>query len=310
MTIVLDPRKMPGPAGGANILAAPVRLDGEMRTVGPIAVVAHARIPRTAPGALPVDADVRPHPHIGLVAISYLLDGAVTHRDSLGSRVELQAGHLGATVSGSGVVHSERFDRMRPLGGAFEMLQILLALPDGQEEVAPSFFHRAAEELPTSAGDGASVRWLFPAPPEAPAGLPTMPPVLLADVTLEAGAGPWSLPDVPERAVYVRAGEVDVGTTRVQTGQVAVVPPGPSSVRSSGAARLFVFGGTSVGPRYAWWNYIHSSLERIEAAKAAWRAGRVKLPDGDTESFTPCPPDDGRPLWRLNLKPDPDPPKT
>ena len=123
--------------------------------------------------------------------------------------------------------------------------------------------------------------------------------MLLADVALESNAR-WSPPEVPERALYVREGEVEVGASRVRAGQVAIVGPGEATVRALAAARVLAFGGTGVGARYLWWNYIHSSLERIEAAKTEWRQGRVKLPDGDTESFTPCPPDDGRPLMRLN----------
>jgi len=177
------------------------------------------------------------------------------------------------------------------------MFQILLALPDGSEEVEPSFFHRATEQVRTTTG--ATVRWLFPPPPAAPSGMPVTTPLLLADVALETN-GRFALPDVPERAIYVWEGAVEISASRVRAGQVAVVPPGDASVRAIESARLLAFGGTGVGPRYAWWNYIHSSLERIEAAKAEWREGRVKLPDGDTESFTPAPPDNGRPLHRLN----------
>ena len=95
-------------------------------------------------------------------------------------------------------------------------------------------------------------------------------------------------------------GEVEVGASHLRAGQTAVVGPGDASVRALEPARLLAFGGTGGGARYLWWNYLHSSLDRIEAAKAEWRHGRAKLPDGDTESFTPCPPDDGRPLVRLN----------
>lgn len=262
-------------------------------------MVAHIKVPVSPPGATPVDADVRPHPHIGLTAISYVLDGAITHRDSLGNRRELRAGDVGGTVSGRGVAHSERFERNRLLGGAFEMFQLLLALPDGHEDIEPSFFYRPNEELKASTADGATIRWLFPTPPDAPNGIAIATPILLADVTLESNAQ-WSLPEVAERALYVREGEVEVGTSRARAGQVILVEPGESSVRAIESARLFAFGGSAVGPRYMWWNYMHSSLERIEAAKADWREGRVKLPAGDTESFTPCPPDDGRPLVRLN----------
>src|SRR5689334_13045838 len=125
MITVLDAKRLPGPPGLSNVLAAPIDPDGAPRTVGPFAVVVHARMPPSPPGALPIDADVRPHPHIGLIAISYLLDGAITHRASCGNRRELRAGDLGATVSGRGVVHSERLDRIRVLGGGLEMFQLL-----------------------------------------------------------------------------------------------------------------------------------------------------------------------------------------
>jgi len=299
MVTVLDAKRLPGPPGALNVLAAPIDPEGAPRTMGPFAVVAHVKMPLSPPGALPVDVDVRPHPHIGLIAISYVLDGAITHRDSLGNRRELRAGDLGGTVSGRGVVHSERFERNRLLGGELEMFQLLLALPDGYEDVEPTFFHRAKEEHPTSTGEGATVRWLFPVPPEAPSGVPTTTPILLADIALESNAR-WSLPEIPERALYVREGEVEIRASRVRAGQVAILGPGVASVRSPESARLLAFGGTGVGERYLWWNYLHSSLERIEDAKAQWRQGRVKLPDGDTESFTPCPPDEGRPLLRLN----------
>jgi redox-sensitive bicupin YhaK (pirin superfamily) len=299
MITVLDAKKPPGAPGSSHVLAAPIGPDGALRTVGPFALVAHAKMPVSPPGSLPVDADVRPHPHIGLTAISYILEGAVTHRDSLGNRCELHAGDMGATVSGRGVVHSERFERNRLLGSAFEMFQLLLGLPDGYEEVEPTFFFRTHQELSTSTREGVTERWLFPSPPQAPIGMPTTTPILLADVALESN-GRWPVPDVPERALYVLHGEVEAGASRVRAGQVAVVGPGDVSVRALESARVLAFGGTSIGVRYVWWNYMHSSLERIEAAKAEWRHGRVKLPSGDTESFTPCPPDDGRPLWRMN----------
>lgn len=299
MIAVVDAKRLPGPPGMSNVLAAPIEPDGAPRSVGPFAVVAHVKMPVSAAGALPVDADVRPHPHIGLAAISYVLEGAVTHRDSLGNRRELRAGDIGATISGRGVTHSERFERNRLLGGGFEMFQLLLALPDGFEDVEPSFFHRAHEELPAATGEGAIVRWLLEAPPGAPSGMPTTTPILLADVALEENAR-WSPPEVPERALYVREGEVEVGASRVRAGQIAIVGPGEATVRALASARFLAFGGTSIGARYLWWNYMHASLDSIEAAKAEWRQGRVKLPYGDTESFTPCPPDDGRPLMHVN----------
>src|SRR4051812_24559588 len=111
--------------------------------------------------------------------------------------------------------------------------------------------------------------------------MPTTTPILLAEVALEANAQ-WALPEAPERALYVWEGEVEIRGARVRAGQVAVVTPGEASVLSHQSARLLAFGGTGVGPRYMWWNYLHSSLERIEAVKAEWRQGSVKLPIGDT----------------------------
>ena len=296
MITPFDAKKLPGPPGMTNLMAVPIEADGVKRSVGPFAVVGHITMSPIPPGVLPVDADVRPHPHIGLAAISYVIDGAITHRDSLGNRQELRAGDLGATVSGRGMVHSERFERLRLLGGGMEMFQLLLALPEEAQDGEPRFFHRNHDE---QVRDGATVRWLFPSPPAPPEGMPMGAPILLANVALSPDAR-WLVPEVEERALYVLGGAIEVRGALVRAGQVAVVGPGEATVRANEPAQLLAFGGQTVGPRYLWWNYMHSSLERIEAAKAEWRQGRVKLPAGDTESFTPCPPDDGRPLVHLN----------
>jgi redox-sensitive bicupin YhaK (pirin superfamily) len=120
-----------------SALAAPLGRDEALRSVGPFAIVAHALPHTVEPGALPPDFDVRPHPHIGLAAITYMLQGHITHRDSLGSRQEIGPGGLNCMIAGRGVVHSERFERVRLLGGTVELLQVLLALPDGHEDVEP-----------------------------------------------------------------------------------------------------------------------------------------------------------------------------
>lgn len=297
MVTVIDARRFPAETGGSNLMAAPIGPESDLRTVGPFAVVGHHRTAPAAPGAVPVDRDVRPHPHIGLSAVTYVLDGYVTHRDGLGNRSELGPGSAGFLISGRGLVHSERLERLRLLGGALDMFQILVALPDGGEDVDPTYRYVAPEQIPTQRADGCLVRWLAHPSPAVGAPMPFPAPTLLADVTLGAG---WAVPEAEERAIYVWEGEVEVEGARVGVGQVGVLAKGPVGIRAVGRARFLLFGGPPVGARYLWWNYLHSSLDRIEAAKAEWREGRAKLPPGDTESFTPAPPDGGRPLRRLN----------
>lgn len=279
-----------------SALAAPVGDQSRPRGVGPFFVVAHALPFESAPGELPPDFDVRPHPHIGLAAITYMLDGNITHRDSLGSRLEVGAGGLNFMIAGRGVVHSERFDRMRTLGGKLQLLQVLMALPDGSEDVEPSVVHVASERVPETEDGGATVRAL--AGEGSPLTFPA--PMFLRDVRLEPGAC-YRPPDAfSERALYVLNGAIDVAGARVDAQRTALLSPGHALVTGVERTRLLAFGGEPVGPRYMWWNFIHSSLERIEAARTEWRRGRVPLPQGDTESFTPAPPDEGRPLLRLN----------
>lgn len=287
---------LPAPPGAHHARLAPLGPADRPRMVGPVAVATRHQSAPSAPGALPMDQDVRPHPHIGLCAVSYLVDGHITHRDSLGHRCEMGPGGVGMTVAGREIVHSERLDRLRVLGGRLEMFQILLALPDGAEDNAPSFTY--VPQVPTDHASGVVARRIS-------SGLPYPGELLLVDVALDPKAL-WPLPDAAERAIYVWAGAVRLRTAAqtytIGAGKVATLPAEPLVLEGVEASRLLVFGGQAVGPRFMWWNYIHSDLNQIEASKAAWREGRVTLPPGDTESFTPAPPDDGRPLVRLNAR--------
>ena len=294
MITIADARRIPTTRGGDDELALPLGPDDALESVGPFVMIARHRIADLEPGALPVDADVRPHPHIGLAALSYVLEGAVTHRDSLGHRRELIAGDVGLTVAGRGVVHSERFERMRLLGGTLDMFQMLASLPDGLEELEPSFAH--AVVVPDARIPNASVRTI--ALPDGRGALRFPTTTLLVDVSFDAETS-YLVPDAVERALYVFAGELRVGDVRVQRGRIARLPTTCATIVGSSGARCLVFGGDPVGPRWMWWNYLHSSVERIEVAKQAWRDGRDPLPVGDTESFTPAPADGGRPLRRI-----------
>jgi redox-sensitive bicupin YhaK (pirin superfamily) len=288
MVTILDAKRHP-----MGALAAPLGPPDAPRSVGPFCMVAHVVISEPEAGALPVDHDVRAHPHIGLVALSYLLDGHLTHRDNLGSRSELGPGDLGCTIAGRGVVHSERFERLRLLGGRLELFQVLVALPDGHEACEPRFEHVREAQVPTQVERGAVVRSL-----DAAVALPAR--LLLRDVRLEPGARHVVADDAGDRAIYVIAGRVAVDEHPVDAQHVALLDRGEATVVATTAAHILVYGGDSPGPRYMWWNYISSSLEPIEEARQAWREGRVALPAGDTESFTPAPPDSGRPLLRIN----------
>ncbi len=277
------------------VIASPLGMPDAPRTVGPVGLVAHVLPHGADPGALPVDADVRPHPHIGLVAASVILEGAVTHRDSLRNRAELLPGSVGWTIAGRGVVHSERLERLRVLGGRLSMLQILLALPDGSEDIEPSFVHVAADQVPTAAFGGGHVRTL--AGEGTPAGFPG--DLLLLDLRFD-GPGSFTVRPAEQRAIYVLSGSVRVGGAEVAQRCTAELALGEDELVAEGPAHVLVFGGRAVGERTLWWNFLHSSRARIEEARARWRDGGFDLPAGDTESFTPSPPDDGRPWVVLN----------
>jgi redox-sensitive bicupin YhaK (pirin superfamily) len=226
-------------------LAAPFTLGGVPRTVGPVAMLAHVLPIEVGPGELPPDFDVRSHPHIGLAAVSYLFAGHCTHRDSLGSRVEFAAGGIGYTLSGRGVVHSERFERLRLLGGQLEQLQIFIALPDGAEEVEPKFVYLGPEEVPETRESGAVIRRLLG--PDAGIAFPA--PLFFHDVRLAAGGSYAAPDDMVERAVYVLSGEIELDGRRVGQHQVAWLAGGPARVRAPAPAHIVAFGGESVGPR-------------------------------------------------------------
>ena len=292
-------RRMGKPPFGAT-LAVPIGPDDRLRTIGPIAALGlHA--PHDWPAqALPPDADFRPHPHIGLAAITYVLHGHMTHRDSLGSRQEVGAGGLNCLIAGRGVVHSERFERTRVLGGTQSHMQILVALPDGREDLYPSFTHVAADRVPQTTHDGVTTRALVDSTPGATSALDLPMSVFVHDVQLALGAR-YPVPmGFDARAIYVLSGAIELAGQRVEAHQTAVLGEGAASAIALEDARVIAFGGERVGPRYMWWNFLHSSLERLDEAKAAWRQGKMTLPPGDTESFAPAPPDDGRPLRRFN----------
>ncbi|MGH6611410.1 MAG: pirin family protein [Burkholderiaceae bacterium] len=236
--------------------------------------------------------DVRPHPHIGLSTVTYLFEGEIVHRDSVASEQAIRPGEVNWMVAGRGITHSERFEKARAEGDAMHGIQAWVALPREDEESEPSFANHSGEELPMRDENGAWLRLIAGELDGLKAGAKTHSPMFYAEVRLAAGAS-MPLPDrYPERAVFVVAGTVNVDDREFTSGQMLIFKEGADArVSAVSPATLMILGGEPIGERFIEWNFVSSSRERIEQAKADWRAGRMKLPDFDHDEFIPLPPD-------------------
>ena len=265
-------------------------LPGARRTVGPFVFFDHMGPARFEPG-LPRSVDVRPHPHIGLSTITYLFDGEIMHRDSLGTEQAIRAGEVNWMTAGRGITHSERFEKGRLVGDTLHGIQAWVALPDALEETAPGFSHHGMGDLPLFAEHGVHARLIAGKLLGAEAAVPVHSPLFYAHWTLAADAVAALPPEYKERAVYVATGEVEIGGQVLRPGQMAVLAPGgTAAVRASRPSAVMLLGGEPVGPRFVEWNFVSSSRERIEQAKADWRAGRMRLPEADADEYIPLPP--------------------
>jgi redox-sensitive bicupin YhaK (pirin superfamily) len=238
--------------------------------------------------------DVRPHPHIGLATVTYLLEGSIMHRDSLGCVQEIRPGEVNWMTAGRGIVHSERSpDTTRATGGPIYGLQTWVALPTAHEETDPGFFHHGANEIPFAQADGVSITVVAGSSDGMTSPVRTFSDMLYADVALEAGARYALKAEHVERAAYVITGEVGVES---QTGtfapmELVVFKPGAEIVLRAvnGPARLMLVGGEPLAePRHIYWNFVSSSADRIEQAKEDWRQDRFEHVPGETE-FIPLP---------------------
>ena len=235
--------------------------------------------------------DVRPHPHIGLATVTYLFAGEIVHRDSIGSVVPIRPGAVNWMSAGRGITHSERTaPDHRVAGEPLHGLQCWVALPAAHEEGDPGFTHYDAAAMPVESAEGKTVRLVAGRFIGLVSPVATGWDTLMADATLAAGA---SLPldaDTEERAIYVVSGEIEIAGDRFEAGKLLVFKPGDRiTVRAASPARIAVVGGAAMdGPRHIWWNFVSSSKERIEKAKADWRDGRFAKVPGDHE-FIPLP---------------------
>jgi redox-sensitive bicupin YhaK (pirin superfamily) len=261
------------------------------RMVGPFIFFDHMG-PVDFPAGIPRTVDVRPHPHIGLSTLTYLFEGEIMHRDSVGSEQAIRPGEVNWMTAGRGVTHSERFERARREGGRMNGIQAWIALPREDEETEPGFTHHAASELPRQDGAGLLGRLVAGEAFGARSAVKTHSPLFYAHWQLARGARAEVPDEYAERALYVAQGAVEVGQQTFRTGQMPVFSPGAHVVVSTvEPAVVMVLGGEPLGERFIEWNFVSSSRERIEQAKADWRARRMKLPDLDEGEFIPLPGD-------------------
>ena len=265
------------------------------RMVGPFIFLDHMG-PVEFPPHLARRADVRPHPHIGLSTVTYLFEGEIMHRDSVGSEQPTRSGEVNWMTAGRGITHSERFEKARAEGGRLHGIQAWVALPREDEETEPCFAHHGAEDLPFYEGGGLRARLLAGEAFGAKAKVKTHSPMFYVHWALEAGAAAQLPAEYAERAAYIVEGSVEAEGQTFRGGQMLVFKPGrPVLFRAATPAVVMLLGGEPVGERFIEWNFVSSSKERIERAKADWRAGRMKLPDRDHDEFVPLPGDTAAP---------------
>src|SRR5882762_10065863 len=262
---------------------------GVHKMVGPFIFFDHIGPAEFAPGFART-ADVRPHPHIGLATVTYLFEGEIMHRDSVGSQEAIQPGEVNWMTAGRGITHSERFEKLRAVGGPLHGIQSWVALPGRDEETGPAFAHYGHVELPTVEEGGLWARLIAGEALGVRSPVKTHSPLFYVHCALQDKARVELPPGYSERAAHVAAGSVEVDGRRFNTGQMLVFSKGDdATVTSAGPSIVMLLGGEPVGERFIEWNFVSSSRERIEQAKADWRAGRMKLPDLDNKEFIPLP---------------------
>lgn len=266
------------------------------RMVGPFIFMDHAG-PVTVQPERVQSLDVLPHPHIGLSTVSYLFDGEVMHRDSTGVEQMIQPGEVNWMTAGRGISHSERFEDPKVLtGGRLEMIQTWVALPEKDEEASPAFNNYKKDKLPIVTDTGVWMRLIAGNAYGLKNDVKTHSPLCYLHAKVETGAKLGLPSEHTERAIYVAKGSVEVSGRTYTAGQMLVFNRGlEPAIVAKEAATLMVLGGEPLGERFIWWNFVSSRRERIEQAKADWKAGRIQLPPTDNEEFVPLPAEKSRP---------------
>ena len=256
--------------------------------IGPFIFFDHMGPVRFEPGRA---IDVRPHPHIGLTTVTYLFEGAIMHRDSLGYKQRIAPGDVNWMTAGHGIVHSERSpDDERGKARGLHGIQTWIALPVADERTDPAFAHHPAATLPVKQWPKAELRLIAGSGWGLQAPVKTFSPMFYAAITTSDAAQFDLPPEHAERAIYVVGGEVSIDGTTIAPHTVAVVEPGvPVTVSTTSAARIMAFGGAAMdGDRFISWNFVASSRELLDNARSRWREQRFPGVPGETE-FIPLP---------------------
>ena len=242
--------------------------------------------------------DVRPHPHIGLSTVTYLFEGEIVHRDSLGFHEAIRPGEVNWMTAGKGIVHSERTHPLRrEIGAALHGMQAWVALPNEAEETDPAFEHYAGKDMPAYEGDGLYARLIAGEAYGAKSNVRTASPLFYVHWEMAADVKSAAPGGYSERAAYIAKGSVEIDGQKVHAGQMVVFDKAsPGVIHSLEPSTVMLLGGEPVGPRHIWWNFVSSSKDRIEQAKADWKLGKMGLPRGDDHEFIPLPEDIGQPI--------------
>lgn len=236
------------------------------------------------------ELDVRPHPHIGLSTVTYLYDGAVTHRDSLGYTQEILPGEVNWMIAGSGITHSERFEKARAEGAHMHGIQAWVALPDAYEETDPAFYHYGKADLPEWEENGVRERLIAGQSDGISANVKIHSPLFYIHWEMSLGSSRILGTEYKERAIYVASGVIEIDGISVIQGQMAVLSAGKEiRIIAKVHSTVMALGGEPIGQRFLFWNFVSSSKERLEQAKEDWKQGRMKLPDADNKEFIPLP---------------------
>ncbi len=274
-------RKDLGGFGVLRVLPSPVR-----KTVGPFIFFDEMGPANFAPGE---GVNVRPHPHIGLATVTFLFDGEILHRDSLGHVQPIRPGEVNLMTAGRGIVHSERTpEQLATQDYALHGIQTWMALPDDQQEIEPAFVHHAKNELPVISDAGVTTTVIVGEFIGERSPVATLAQTVYLDQRMDAGASTVLPGNIAERGVFVLNGNIAVGDELLSAGAMAVLRAGETVLKANRPSHVMIVGGEAVGPRHIWWNFVHSSQERIDRAKIDWVGGAFGSVPGDDE-FIPLP---------------------